>query len=116
MNLSSRLLAFALPAFLLGCGGGSDSKGVAPPTKITKPADDKVGLALDLFRQGTGLDAYRESLALLRANLGRPEVQPRLRLRPEQEKYLAANGVTPAELDELNASSFQPLDPHHVEA
>jgi hypothetical protein len=99
---------------LLGCRNNTSDVAVADK-KAAKIDDDKTPVAFDIFRQAVEPAQFRDALNLLSTHLTRPDVAPRLALKAEDRDFLKAEAqLSPAELGELDASYFRPIDAVHV--
>jgi phage antirepressor YoqD-like protein len=104
-----RYLALVL-LLLAGCRNNAGNDAAPPPTKQAV-ANDQTSTALEIFRHGGDSAQLREGLILLDTPLARPENAARLVLSSDERGLLQESArVTPAELAELEAVHFRPLD------
>lgn len=112
VRLTFWLLAFAHVA---GCRNQSAKDAPVAPTRQSS-ADDRTHAALETFRQANEAGPLREALDHLNANLARPDVADRLTLSVDDRANLKADaGLTAAELAELEAPVFRPIDAVAIE-
>ncbi len=114
--IMNRVLCFTL-ILVVGCRNGTAPDVVVDTKKTSRAGDDKVAFALEAFRQGGDQARYRDALTMLSPSLGSADNAARFTLKPEQRKSLEADAkLTPAEIQELDATFFRPMDAAHVDA
>ena len=119
MNRTALLLPFVIGLGLIVAAGCTRTPTKGPNNLKTKNGaarEDILKPALDLIRQATGVEHYKDALHLVNTHLSRDGAKKVAQYPPDRKQALQKLcRLTDEEMEEVDAIIFRPLDSHYLE-
>jgi hypothetical protein len=109
------VLFLACGLYLLGCGRSATPPKGNSGGKENGKREDRFQTTLDLLRRANSSVQFREALQHADSQLNSPGAREELQVGPEMRSLLEEKfGLTADEMREIEATTFRPLDAHHL--